>query len=759
MSKVENGNANFEEEVDEVLDSLFKSTINIDLLKEQNERPKINEMTSRDFTLDKELSQSKINININEIDDFNKYLKKRVWDSSDDNKIQDIEKKVEMIHKKLDSAKINDLISQIHKCKIENFYKNFRPKCNDKPVGSLSSLDFLIEITYNSHPSHYDIMILDRKELSPYIYKFRSVLGDGDCFYRGFIFSFLENIIFTNNIMLMKELLILFYEKINLENKLIKEKEYLLIFHQMNIDIVSRTLYIIIMQMENDIQQAYRTLLKLFLYCPDFDFGIIYFMRYLIYEYILENENKIYSREFQVEIGCLLPEDYVIDKGNRNEYLFEKYFSMQLMKTKTFAEKIALYIAPFVFNVNMNILIYDFGINGAASSIQEKKFLCDSEINSQMQINLIFRKAHYDIFYKKKYYEDYKNYFNILRNIKEDIQIINKTEEEIKQMIEEKEKQKQLDDEIIDLIDDDYNDDKNKDNNQQASNINKNYYNKDNISICLECKKPQENYLNDFFLCNDCLLNNVKTALLTSYMEFIQIKSNMINSNKKKEQLLDTTYINSEVQGKISIRKALYNTKYKIEDIFFDIRTKLCVHCGESLKNENDYFIILPCKCRICKQQCFFEYVYLLKKILIKEGEDISYTYVKYVYSLSCFCGFQYHTFDILNMIQELDKRKLKDQKEMYQNYLNKFWNWKCMICYKNFRTRENFYRLFFDTDKIDKKLLKSKKDLKHLLCEECKDNINKNETVFCAICEFEHKIDKIKEVDENNDEDSCSIF
>ena len=147
----------------------------------------------------------------------------------------------------------------------------------------------------------------------------------------------------------------------------------------MNIDIVTHLLYILINQMENDIKKAYKTLLKLFLYCPDFDFGIIYFMRYLIFEYISANEDKIYSQEFQVEVGCLLPEEYYIDKGNKNEYLFEDYFSLQLMKAKTFAEKIVIYITPYVFNVNMNILIYDFGINGAPSSIQEKKFLCDND--------------------------------------------------------------------------------------------------------------------------------------------------------------------------------------------------------------------------------------------------------------------------------------------------------------------------------------------------------------------------------------------
>ena len=429
MNNEENEKKEFDEEVDDTFNSLFKSTMNIDLLKSQSKKS-YQSMKSSDFSLEKELAQSKIIVNINEIGDENKYLKKKIWDSSDDNKIEYLESKAAKIFKEIDKKRIQNLIGQINKCNLDLFYKNFNPKFNDKTIGSISSLDFLIETTYNSNVNNYEIMIKDREELKPYIDKFRSILGDGDCFYRGFMFSLLENIILTDNIMLMKELLILNYEKINLKNELIKEKEYLLIFHQMNIDIVTHVLYILINQMENDIKKAYKTLLKLFLYCPDFDFGIIYFMRYLIFEYISANEDKIYSQEFQVEVGCLLPEEYYIDKGNKNEYLFEDYFSLQLMKAKTFAEKIVIYITPYVFNVNMNILIYDFGINGAPSSIQEKKFLCDND-TSKIQINLIFRKAHYDVYYKQNYYEEFKDYFNILKNTNEDIQIINKKEKPI----------------------------------------------------------------------------------------------------------------------------------------------------------------------------------------------------------------------------------------------------------------------------------------------------------------------------------------
>ena len=735
MLNGENQKSDLEDEVDDTLNSLFKSTINVDLLKSPIKKSS-NAMTSSDFSLEKELAQTKLNININEINDENKYLKKRHWDSLDDNKILFLEQKAEEIFKVLDKKRVDNLKQQINKCNLDNFYKNFRPKCNDKAIGSISSLDFLVETTFNCSPNHYDIMIEDREKLNSYIYKFRSVLGDGDCFYRGFIFSFLENIILTNNIMLMKELLILFHEKINPKNDLIKDKDYLLILHQMNFEIVTNILYILINQMESDIEKAYKSLLKVFLYCPDFDFGIIYFTRYLIYEFITANEDKIYSREFQLEIGCLLPEDYIIDKGDKNDYLFEDYFSLQLMQTKTFAEKIVLYIAPFVFNTNMNILIYDFGINGASSSIQEKLFLSDNDTSSQIQINLIFRKSHYDIYYKINYYEEFKSYFNILKNIKEDIQVINGNFL----------KQKEEDDENL------------------RSEIEQNIDNNKNLPICLECKK-QSYKLNEFFcLCDNCLLNNLKTSLLTAYMGFIQEKSNMIKGKEKLNYLLRKTVFNSEVQGMIPIQTALNNTEFKFEDIFLDVRIKLCIYCGENLKSKDDYFIKFPCDCRICSQSCFFNYVEILKQILNLYEKTEPFVYVKYINYLECFCGYFYHTNDVLYMINELEKRKLEEQKKVYQDYIKYVWIWKCMICLSPFKSKYMYYRVFLDTDeigkKIDTKLLKSKKDLKHLLCGSCRQKLNKDEKIIpCKICEFDHKVKNIVEVDEFNEEDSCSVF
>ena len=175
--------------------------------------------------------------------------------------------------------------------------------------------------------------------------------------------------------------------------------------------------------MENNCSKAYEILLKVFLFSEDFDFGIIFFTRYLIYEYISANEDKIYTKENPVEVGCLLPDQYIIDRGNRNEYSFENFYRLELMNPKTFAEKIVIHIIPFVFNVNMNILLYDYGLNGAKSQILENRFFNENKANYKNEVNLLFRKIHYDVYYKFQFQEYHKERLKIFENLSEYISL------------------------------------------------------------------------------------------------------------------------------------------------------------------------------------------------------------------------------------------------------------------------------------------------------------------------------------------------
>ena len=721
-----------------------------------------------DFNLDKELAQSKVFLNINDIDESNKFLVSRKWDYINDDKIIYLENKVEEISKQLKNETLNHLMNQINRIPFESYYEDYKVTENKYKISCLSSLNFLVEATYYFRDDNYEVKQYDINELKPYVEKFRNVSGDGDCFYRGLIFSLLENIILTNNIMQMKELLIIYHEKMNQNNKLVNEKEYLKIIKKMNISIVSEILYIIIVHMENDITKAYRILLKVFLFCNDFDTCLIFFTRYLIYEYISENENKIYSKEYQVELGCLLPEDFVVDKGDKNEYFFENFYTLQLMNPKTFAEKIILYVSPFVFNIKLNILIYDYGTNGAQSVVMEKKFL-DENINSpQTEINLLFRKSHYDIYYKKQFYEEHQKNLNILINKKENS--IPRNHNNInKYLFENQYQNRDKKDEQDNNAEENnkkekINEFKTKNKSINENEKNKNIHPMDNMKnhpVCMECKKIYTNKENAFGLCDECLSNNLKSLICSAFFEFIRDKKNLVNSEKKFKNFLSRKNCNITTQENMSIFEAIINTKFEFKELFLYVRSQICLYCGKQINDEDEFFIELPCKCRMCTKKCFIDYLSMMKKH-IKLNEECNPSFVKYINILTCFCGFIYNTKNVLYMINQMIKNQLKDQKKIYQDYIINIWNWRCFSCTTTFKNDKKFYRIYFKCEDIDKNLLDSNTELKHLVCEECYNKyvVNKNKIIACNLCELKHEITQIKTVNEKNEDTSaCLVF
>ena len=717
---------------------LFDSRVDINDLRENN-------MKSSDLNIDKELAQSKMNIKINEEKEF---LSSRKWDYLDNKKIPLINYKVEKIFKEMNEDQLKNIRKGISKCSLEEVYQNFNERELNKRIGTLSSLDFLIETTYYRQANRIKIMFDDKAKLEPYIYKFRKVLGDGDCFYRGFIFYFLENIILTNNIMLMKELLVLYDEKINTNNPLVQLNDYLKRINNLNISIVSQTLRIFIESMENnDINQTYIIFLKIILYCKDFDYSIIYFTRYLIYEYISQNENKIYSRENQIEIGCFLPEDFVEDRGEKNEYFFENFYSLQLMNPKSFAEKIIVYIVPFVFNCTLNILLYDYGEN---SFVQEKKIVSEKE--EKMEINLLFRKSHYDIYYKKNYYNKYSDLLDTLSNIKENISFLNSKNTE--ELLEEHNDINDNKDNNDDNNNDNYK--KNEENYEKIFKEKENNFNEYNTPKCLECRQPYTHKENVFALCNNCLLYSLKSQMLSNYLDLLQKKSKYNNKEDQLISVLRMQKVTISMHNDITLDNALYNAGYKFDDLFFEIRKTLCLYCGSNFENEP--YLILPCKCRICTKRCFIEYCkQISKKLQIFKSKD---NYMGFL-SLDCYCGFRYDLNALNYMIIETKKRKLDEEGKMYENFILLYCKWRCMICRNCFNLNEQFYRIIFKDDKMDKELLK-KTNCNHLICSQCAYNyqIADKKPINCKFCNSNHIITSYKKVDENNtDENNCIII
>ncbi len=312
---------------------------------------------------------------------------------------EDIQENYELISNQIKQEDKDSLEKELLGHKIDNL--------GSYNIGLISDVDFLINskiILEKENMTNINNIEEYKDKLKKYICKYRNILADGNCFYRGFIFSFMENIILSKEIDAMKELFILFDKKINNENEIVKNKKYISDYiKNINSEEIKKILWIIISEMSsnNNENSIYEFFIKAFLFHKGFDKGLIYFTRYLIYEYISSHENCKYTEQRNIEIGSTLPQKYI----ENDNFLFQKYYEEHLMKMNEFAESIDIEIIPFVFNVNINILEINSNLNK-----NQYKYECYNEKKFQFNINLLYiNKNHYDVYYEENFYERYLN--------------------------------------------------------------------------------------------------------------------------------------------------------------------------------------------------------------------------------------------------------------------------------------------------------------------------------------------------------------
>ncbi len=350
-----------------------------------------------------DVSSEKKSNNNNEFE----YLKSIKWKYLYEEHESNIENKFLEIEKKLQKNTIYILIENLKQFNLKKILDNYDSSNNKYNIGTLNSLEDLIERTYHFAKINKENMNSDKLRLKKIVFKYRKLKKDGNSFYRGVILNFLENVIFSKNILLMKEILILFYEKISEENPKIKEKNFLInALKKIQKNYVINILYIIIHHMElfnkekdkNDLDinelTPYIILLKAFLFSNEFDEGIIFFTRYLLYEYIKDNENKFINEKNKIKIFD------IINKKNPEEF----YQKLITLGSEANTDSIYSDVVPFIFNCNLDVLIYR--VNNGSSVIEKIEYR--REKVTEFEINLIFREKDYDIFYKDYFYN--KNY-------------------------------------------------------------------------------------------------------------------------------------------------------------------------------------------------------------------------------------------------------------------------------------------------------------------------------------------------------------
>lgn len=181
----------------------------------------------------------------------------------------------------------------------------------------------MIESTFGFDPNKSPEIITHFKALDKQIFRWRSIIGDGNCFYRGVIFSFLEKAVFDKNVFLIKKIILDIDKIINVENEILK---YLSLEIQNEILIVNKNLvlkilyllYEITEQNSNDgVQTCYEFLIKCFNFCKHFDQAMTFYLRYLLFDFIRVNKGKLFSKNFAINIGNLLPADYETSSGGK----------------------------------------------------------------------------------------------------------------------------------------------------------------------------------------------------------------------------------------------------------------------------------------------------------------------------------------------------------------------------------------------------------------------------------------------------------
>ena len=291
------------------------------------------------------------------------------------------------------------------------------------------------------------------KDLPSLCYRWRKIKGDGNCFYRAVFFSYLESfLLYKENSLRFRDIII----DIALKCEEPKMKEILKQYNikQENIILCLFVIYFIL-DNKNDpncVKNAYSYLIKCFNNSPQFDSGIILYFRYILYKFLSQNENKCYTKDFCVQLGNLLPAEY---ENNDGSFMFNKFYDEFLLKLFKDAEKIIIYITPYVLDINLNILMFQEN-----QTLENMKFLQHAENTQDFSniITILYRGAHYDISYNQRFVKDYEEYINIYtyeyfmvkqrqREIEMQRQIARQKEEEerLKKIQEEREKREKED--------------------------------------------------------------------------------------------------------------------------------------------------------------------------------------------------------------------------------------------------------------------------------------------------------------------------
>ncbi len=623
------------------------------------------------------------------------------------------------------------------KKKIDNY------DINGMNLGMISSFNNLFIMNYCQNIDN----LKENEEIENYkntIYKWRlSNWDDINNFYRYHIFYYIEQIILERHIQSF----------INLFNDIyiLSNEEYfkqLIKLNKINIENIFSTLSLIyyalnLIDMNSAVLNAYTIFIKCINNDSSFDLGLILYLKYSIYKYILKNENKLYNKENPIKINQLIPEIY-------QEYgkdALTNYFEKELIPLNKKVERIVIYITPYVLGKAVKIYSFIFQ-NNTLENLEEilvDPYLNEEKENSNLnKICLLFVNNNYNIIYSKNYYEKYQSIFSKFSDLN-DIDTTIEKEEEKTQIIEEKAQLNEKENENILHTNDDYEiynviEVENKLLPSQISNIDFN---------CPSCGTKVKI---DFY-CDKCHLNILYEFLENEYCNYIKINianlikmNDIIPYNQFFNRLNKIIYPN-KIEKNYNEAINLLSKNFNGDNYIKKIKPNLCLGCFRYISfNENTFLFKLPCKCLFCSKDCLLKF---LKAVPFHQMN-----------SFICACGEDYDVLKLKTLAYFMNSINLNQIKKDFLRFiLNKIKN-KCAKCncIVNDQNNEECNIIAVNDSEAEKNF--GIIQFIHLVCNNCWNNIgNENTKIICETCDSVHLIYKKYTIKKETIKDNCFIF
>ena len=277
-----------------------------------------------------------------------------------------------------------------------------------------------------------------------------------------------------------------------------------------------------------------------------------------------------------------------------------------------------------------------------------------------------------------------------------------------------------------------------------------------NLFFCKKCNNKNSVYILFITLNKICCYK-----CLNSYIQKILInRANFFIKNNFLDIEFYTRPILIENKEKICITNSIYSSIFKklIVQDFYEVIENICFNCFKVFNVEDNKIIKMKnCQCQFC-HECLGIFINEFTK-----GLKVLNSYEKKTFpKILCLCKNEFNYENALEFYKEIDNKDILNAKERLNNVFNSV----CCICLEKY---DKF-------DFINLNILNNKQQ--HLICKKCYDEekinssvltflndndnssmfnlSNKNQSVYCKLCDQQHFLDNKKNKRKKDPDEKC---